>query len=241
MDEILFIFTTLFIIVAVQSIILFLIIFKTPAMTFLMANLLKRPVMYIMGKDHLGVFRHFRPSSGAATIAGVGVFKLTENSHTLEYKTKTPIYLAFRDMSATLLPEFPAIIQEVREKGMVINNIDDIENTIHKIKASILKPFDVKIQSFKTYRFHDLENMFPFNLDPSFIDSTVQCEISKGLKQVKNMPVVTTTVIIMIIVAAVAIFIIRMGFSDTISASECTNMVNAAKCSISNLTGGAFR
>jgi hypothetical protein len=241
MDEILFIFTSLFIIIGIETVLLFLIIFKTPAMTFLAANFLRRPIMYIMGKDHLGVFRHFRPQGGSASIPGVGVFKLTENSHTLEYKTKTPIYLSFRDLSATQLPEFPAIIQEVREKGVIINNIDDIERLIYQIKTNITKPFNVQIQSFKTYRFHDLENMFPFNLDPSFIDATVQCEISKGLKQVKNMPMITTSVIIMVMVAAVAIFIIRMGFTDTIAASECTNMVNAAKCTLSNLTGGAFK
>jgi hypothetical protein len=193
-----------------------------------------------MGKDHLGIYRHFKPQNGAATVPGVGVFKLTENSHTLEYKTKTPIYLAFRDLSATLLPEFPAIIQEVREKGIIINNINDIEHIIVSIKNRIRKPFDVQIESFKTYRFHDLENMFPFNLDPSFIDATVQCEISKGLKQIKNMPMITSTVIILIVVAAVAIFIIRMGFRDTMSTSECTNMVNAAKCTLSNVTGGRF-
>lgn len=237
MDQILFLFTCLFVIIGIETVILFLVIFKTPALTFLKANFLRRPVMYIMGKDHLGIFKVFRPQNGGAIIPGIGVFKLTENSHTLEYKTKTPIYLSFRDLSATLLPEFPAIIQEVREKGIIINNITDIESIIEKIKTNIKKPFDVKIESFKTYRFHDLENMFPFNLDPSFIDATVQCEISKGLKQIKNMPMITSTIFVLLIVAAVAIFIIRLAFKGTISPDECASMVNAAKCAVSNMTG----
>lgn len=193
--------------------------------------------MYIMGKDHLGVFKHFKPNKGSATIAGVGIFKMTENSHTLEYKTKTPIYLAFRDLGATLLPEFPAIIQEVRNKGKILNTIEDIEKLIADIKSGVEKPFNVPIESFKTYRFHDLENMFPFNLDPSFIDATVQYEISKGLKQLKAGPAITATIVILIVVAAVAIFIIRMGFKGCMDPGDCTSMVEAAKCSMPNITG----
>jgi hypothetical protein len=88
MNDIYIMFGVLFGIIGLETVLLFLVMFKTPAMTFLVANFLKRPVMYIMGKDHLGLFKHFKPQSGAAVIPGIGVFKLTENSHTLEYKTK---------------------------------------------------------------------------------------------------------------------------------------------------------
>lgn len=236
MTDIYIMFGVCFGIIGIETVLLFLIIFKTPAMTFLMANFLKRPVMYIMGKDHLGIFKHFKPNKGSATISGVGIFKLTENSHTLEYKTKTPIYLAFRDLGATLLPEFPAIIQEVRGQGKILNTIEDIEKLIVDIKGGFAKPFDVKTESFKTYRFHDLENMFPFNLDPSFIDATVQYEITKGLKQMKSAPMVMMTVVILIVVAAVAVFIIQMGFKGSIDPATCANMVEAAKCQMPNIT-----
>jgi hypothetical protein len=226
------IFGILFGIIGLETILLFFIVFKTPAMTFLMANIFKKPVMYIMGKDHLAMFKTFSPKNGAAIIRGIGVFHLTENSHTLEYKTKTPIYLAFRDLAATLLPEYPAIIQEAREKGVVLNTLDDVTEIIYKIKNALYKPFDVVVKPFKTYKFHDLQNMFPYNLDPTFIDATVQCEVTKGLKQLKMAPAITTSVIILLVVAAVAVFIIRMGFQGTMDAKDCEMIVAAAKCVI---------
>src|SRR6056297_589263 len=120
------IFIGLMAVIAIESIILILIMWKTPAMTFLKASMLKKPIMYIIGKDRMGIFKTFTAQSGSAKLGKDGLYNLTENSHTLEAGSKIPIYFAFRDLAATLLPEYPAIIQELREKGVVINNIEDV-------------------------------------------------------------------------------------------------------------------
>jgi len=231
MDDILAIFGILFGIVALETLMLVFIIWKTPAMKFLSASMTKSPLMYIIGKDRMGYFKTFKSANGAAKLGKDGLYHLTENSHTLEAGSKTPIYFAFRDLAATLLPEYPAIVQELREKGIVINNVEDINKYIKQIKAGIHEDLPVTVQPYKTYKFHDLENMFPNNLDPTFLDATVQSEVSRNLKMMKNGPMMMGGLVILIFVGALAIFIINRSFKGCIDPNECQAMVSAAKCS----------
>ena len=216
--------------IGVQSVLIIFIFWKTPALTFLGASLLKKPVLYIIGKDRLGKFKSFRPENGAGRLGKDGLFHLTENSHTLEVGSKTPIYFAFRDLAATLLPEYPAIIQELREQGIILNNIEDITDYVDQIKKGLKKDLPIEVKPYKTYKFHDLENLFPNNLDPTFIDATVQCEVSKGLKLMKVGPQILGGVVILILVASVATVIIQKAFKGCMSPQDCQTMVSAAKC-----------
>ena len=230
MDNLLVIFVVLLIVIAIETLALFFIAFKTPAITFLKAAMTKLPLMYIIGKDGLGHFRTFKSVGNTAKVGKDGLYNLTENSHTLEMSSKLPLFIAFRDLAATMVPEYPAIIQELREQGVVINNVEDINLYIHKIKQGVNEDLPINVKSYKTYKFHDLENMFPNNLDPTFIDATVQSEVAKHLKMVKNGPMMLGGVVILMIVAALAVYILRMSFGDTISSQDCAAMVNAAKC-----------
>lgn len=214
--------------IALETLMIVFIFWKTPAMTFLKASMFKQPLMYVIGKDHLGFFRTFKPQSGTAYIKGIGLFNLTENSHTLEGGSKIPLYFAFRDLAATLTPDYPAIIQEIREQGFLVNNLEDIEDYIMKIRAGTLANPKIEIKPYKTYKFHDLANMFPFNLDPTFIDSTVQCEVAKFIKTMKFGQLAIGTIVVMIIVGAIAIFILNMAFKGKIDTSACQNMIVAA-------------
>ena len=233
------IFIGLMVALSIESIILVLILWKTPAFTFLKASVLKKNVMYVIGKDRLSHFKTFKAENGSAKLGKEGIYNLTENSHTLEDGSKIPIYFAFRDLAATLLPEYPAIIQELREKGIVINNIEDVNNYIKDIKKGIKDDLPVQVHAYKTYKFHDLENMFPNNLDPTFIDATVQCEISKGLKLMKMTPALIGGGIMIIMVSAVAIFIINKAFSGSLSVEDCTAMIEAGKIGGQALINGS--
>jgi len=219
-------------VVAFETLILIFICWKTPALTFLKASLLKCPVMYIIGKDHMGSFRTFKPQHGAGYIRNVGLFHLTENSHTLESGAKIPIYFAFQDLAATLLPEYPAIIQEIREEGFKVTTLDDVSGYLNQIKKGMRSSFPIKVKPFKTYKFHDLANMFPYNLDPTFIDSTVQCEVSKFTKIMKMGPMAMMGIVTLLIVAAIAVFIIQRAFKGQVGAGDCAKMVAAAKCAV---------
>lgn len=225
-------------VISVLSIILVFILWKTPALVFLKASLFKTPMMYIIGKDHMGEFKTFRPKNGAGLIRRIGLFHLTENSHTLEAGAKIPIYFAFRDLAATLLPEYPAIVQEIREKGFLVNNLEDIEMYIKKIKAGTLENFPLSIEPYKTYKFHDLANMFPFNLDPTFIESTVQCEVAKFTRMMKMGPLAIGTIVVIVLVIALAVFIIQRAYKGNIGIAECATLCEAgsqiAKTAVSN-------
>jgi len=233
------IFIGMMVVIGLESIILFLIMFKTPAMIFLKASISKSPLMYIIGKDRMGYFKTFKSESGAAKLGKDGLYHLTESSHTLEAGSKIPIYFAFRDLAATLLPEYPAIIQEIRETGLVINNIEDVNDYIKKIKLGLAEDLPVQIHAYKTYKFHDLENMFPNNLDPTFIDATVQCEISKGLKLMKQMPTIIGGVVVLVMVSAIAVFIVQKAFKGQISIEECQAMIGSVKAAANVVTTAA--
>jgi hypothetical protein len=230
--DIMSIFVILMVVIAIQSILLILIMWKTPAFTFLKASLTKMNVLYVIGKDRLGFFKAFKAKNGAAILGKDGIFALTDNSSTLESGSKIPIYFAFRDLAATLFPEYPAIIQELREKGLVINNIEDVNGYIKKIKQGLVQDLPVTIHAYKTYKFHELENMFPNNLDPSFIDATVQCEISRGLKLMKMTPALVGGGIMILMVAAVAIFIINKAFSGNITVEDCQALVSSGQIAV---------
>ena len=242
MDDILIMMGGLFAVIGLQALILIFVFWRTPAMVFLKAALLKKPLMYIIGKDRMGTFKAFKSESGAAKVGKDGLFHLTENSHTLEAGSKTPIYFAFRDLAATLLPEYPAIIQEIRAQGIVINNIEDVNHYIDKIKKGVTPDLPVSVAAYKTYKFHDLENMFPNNLDPTFIDATVQCEVSKGLKLMKNGPMMLTGMIMLIMAVGVAVFIMQKAFSGkTLTVGECNSMIGAVKSAAPVLRNAAVQ
>lgn len=229
-QSILAIFTILFGVVAIETLCLVFIIWKTPALTFLKASMAKLPVMFIIGKDGLGKFTAFKPENGAAKVGKDGLYNLTEGSQVLELGSKIPMYFAFRDMAATLDPQYPAIIQEIREKGLAITNIEDIKRYQKMIRAGVASDFPIDVRSYKTYNFSDLENMFPNNLDPTFIDATVQCEVAKSLKILKAGPQIMMGVVTLLIVASVAVLIIQKAFKGAIDLNDCKVMVSAAKC-----------
>ena len=138
------------------------------------------------------------------------------------------MYLAFRDLAATMLPEYPAILQELRTDGVVVNNIEDVNDLIRLVKQGKMQDIPINVKSYKSYKFHDLENMYPNNLDPTFIDATIHYEISKGLKMAKAMPMVLGGVVMLIMVSAVAIFILNKAFKGSMDPGECQMMVSAA-------------
>lgn len=243
MDPMLITFGILFLVVAVQLVALIFVFIKTPAGVFLKASMLKQSVLYIMDKDKTAKFITFKSRNGAAIAGKDGVFGLTEDSATMERVSKVSLYFAFRDLAATMDPMYPAIIQELNEQGLAIDNFQDIEVLLDKIEQGLEENFPVKVRSFKTYKMHGLSNMFPFNADPSFVDATIQNEISEGLKMMKATPMFVGGVITLLMVSAVAVYILRLAFKGTITAEECQAMVSAAKCAVSSgaslITNGA--
>jgi len=223
------IFIILYSVICLETLMMVFLLWKTPAIPFLGAFLTKNPLIYLMGKDKLGEFRLLKRKHGSAVVRKVGIFNMTENSHTLEAKTKTPLYFAFRDFASTLQLDYPSILQELKERGYKLTNIDDVTNLIKSMKGSDMV-VDVNIKPFKTYKLHDLDNMFPYNLDPTFIDAQVQGELNKFSKLTRATPTIIGGLVVLILVVGLAVYIMQKSFKGCISPKECEGMVSAAKC-----------
>lgn len=235
MDTITQLFIILFSIIGIESLLLMFIILKTPAIPFIKSFLLKRPIMYLMGKDKTGKFIPFKIRHGSGIVKNEGIYNLTENSHTLEENTKTALYFGFKDFAATVTPEYPALLQEIREKGYKINHINDLTSLIERVKADIESNPILDVKPYKTYKLHELQNMFPYNLDPTFIEAQVQGELIKFMKMMKATPQIMMGLIVLIIAAGVTVFIIQRAFKGCISQGDCSAMVSAAKCSFNGI------
>lgn len=182
--------------------------FFTPALIFLKAKIKKQSLIYSVNRGQTG---KFLPASnkfqGIADVKGVGPFIITENSHTVEHKSKLSLYFAFGEFAATLPLEYATIVQKLRESGKKITNIEDLGELVgmkfnadkkvwessEKIDPNIPLPkgvisekekmelYNDEIKPYKTIQLHNLAYMFPFNITPALVESKIQHMI--GLKQ----------------------------------------------------------
>lgn len=116
-------------------IILFLIAFFTPALIFLKAKLSKSSVIYLVNRAQQGRFvvgKHY--AEGITEAKKVGPFIMTENSHTIELKSRTALFLAFGEFAATLPLKWVYVLNKLRERALKekkpITNVDDIAKKI---------------------------------------------------------------------------------------------------------------
>lgn len=194
-----YVFIGIFVVMGIFLFMLFLIGFFTPAMIFLKAKLKKAVLIYSVNRGGVGQFLIGTGKfQGIADVAKVGPFIITENSHTLEKKSKTPMYFAFGEFAATLPLNFAQLVQRLRKKGHKITNISDLSQLAGMVfdndkktwtmnedatdqQKQITKELEIDIRPYETIKIHDLANMFPFNITPALIESKTQHMI--GLKQ----------------------------------------------------------
>ena len=223
------IYIILFSALCIETLLLLFTFIKVP-MPFIISAFFKRDLLYCVGKEKKGRFRLFKKQFGSAVVRNVGVYELTENSHTLEITNRIPIFFAFEDFAATMKLEYPAIIQELRESGYKINRIEDLENLITAIKAGEREQIKIDIKAFKTYNLTDLENMYPLNISPTFVDTQVQGELNKFSKLMKATPFLVGSLVVLLIVAAIAVLIIERAYKGQIGADTCEKMIDAVRC-----------
>lgn len=113
------------------AVMLFFIIFWTPALTFLKAKWQRSSVIYEINRAQGGRFligKH--KSQGIAEVRKVGPFILSENSHTIEQKSRVALFFAFGEFAATLPMRWVYVLNKLRDKaiaeGEPITNVDNI-------------------------------------------------------------------------------------------------------------------
>lgn len=153
-----------------------LVAIKTPAFTFLKAWIKRVPIMLLFGKEQIFKIIAVKKSDIDSIMTKQGIYFKTQDSCLLEEKTKTPTFFSFSRVGATMPPTFPAIIQNIKEKGQNLHNFEDFKKVI------LDNNIEIDIQPFKTLRMHDVANMFPFNVDPAFVEEKISNEVKKNSK-----------------------------------------------------------
>jgi len=113
----------------------FLMIFWTPALIFLKAKIRKSSIIYLVNRAQGGRFlvgKH--TSEGIIDVRNVGPFIMTENSHTIEQKSRVGLFFAFGEFAATLPLKWVYVLNKIRQKaidkGTPITNIDDLAGKV---------------------------------------------------------------------------------------------------------------
>jgi hypothetical protein len=234
MNDVTLIFGILFGVVCLETLIILFMFWKIP-MVLIKAMFLRLPLMYLVGRENIGEFKTFKQEFGNAVVKKVGIFNMTENSHTIEKHSRIPIFFAFTDFAATMDLQYPAVIQELREKGYKISTIDDVTNLIDTVKSNLNKQIEVTVKPFKTYQIQNLENMYPLNVSPVFVDAQVQGELNRFNKLMRAAPMALMGVVVLLVAGSVAVLLIQKAFKGQMDTNDCQKMVAAAKCAASTV------
>lgn len=257
-----YVFISIFIIAALLLVILLLVGFFTPALIFLRAKLKKTSLIYSVNRGQMGKFMvASHKFQGIADVSGVGPYIITENSHTLETKSKIPFYFAFGEFASTLPLEFAMIVQHLRDQGKKVTNISDLaemagmmfdeKNKVWKSmprdnmseeQKKIVDEMKIAIEPYKTIRIHDLAYMFPFNITPALMESKTQHMIGLKMKMFNKLNMQYVLMFIMICMGVTLAAVIAFKFlksGDTTGASETRTIIERVVqvSGVQNLTG----
>lgn len=243
---------------AIFLLILFLVGFFTPAMIFLKAKFKKASLIYSVNRGQIGEFLIATGKfQGIADVKKVGPYIITENSHTLEKKSKIPFYFAFGEFASTLPLSFAALVQNLREDGRKITNVTDLaklaglefDNQTKVWKATNEKDLTEKqketineeIRPYQTIKLHDLAYMFPFNITPALVESKIQHMLGLKQQMFNKMTPQFVMMFIMILMGATLAAVIAFKFlqtGDTGTTETRTIIERVIEVSaIGNLTG----
>ena len=252
-----------YVIAALLLLILILVAFFTPAIIFLKAKFKKgASLIYSVNRGQMGQFliatgKH----QGIADVKKVGPFIITENSHTIESKSKTPFYFAFGEFASTLPLEYAKIIQHLRESGEKITNIEDLaeligmkfdeeqkkwvkpaEGEMSEKAKERRKDMDLKIEPYKTIKLHELAYMFPFNITPALMESRTQHMIGLKMSMFNKLNIQYVIMFIMILMGTTLAAVIAFKFiktGDTTGITETRTIIERVVQTVpaGNLTG----
>ena len=153
------------------------ILWKTPALEFLIASFTGKSVAYVTNRSQQGRFTTGKiDSGGMMDVRKVGPVLIAENSHTIERSSGRPLFFIFGEFASTLPIWWVEVINQVKakfsKKQENINNVSDLGDKIGR-------KFDEKngswidttkkstdddvmfIEPYKSIKLHDLANMFP--------------------------------------------------------------------------------
>ena len=257
-----YIFISIFVIAGLLLVMLLLVGFFTPALVFLKAKFKKASLVYSVNRGQIGKFLiASNKFQGIADCKGVGHYIITENSNTLESKSKTPFYFAFGEFAATLPLEFAQIIQYLRDKDKKVSNITDLaemagmkfnetkkswekipEDKLTEEQKQKIEDIEIAIQPYKTINLSNLAYMFPFNITPALMESKTQHMIGLKMSMFNKMNMQYVLMFIMILMGVTLASVIAFKFlksGDVQAAVGTTTIIEriVTTSGVQNLTG----
>ena len=257
-----YIFIAIFVIAALLLVMLLLVGFFTPALIFLKAKFKKASLVYSVDRGHVGKFLvASNKFQGIADCKGVGPYIITENSNTLESKSKTPFFFAFGEFAATLPLEFAQIVQYLRDTGKRVSNISDLaemaglkfnetskawekipEDKLTEEQKKKIDDIKVAIEPYKTINLSNLAYMFPFNITPALMESKTQHMIGLKMSMFNKMNMQYVLMFIMVLMGVTLAAVIAFKFlqsGDTTGTVETRTIIEriVTTSGVQNLTG----
>ena len=257
-----YIFISIFVIAAILLVLLLLVGFFTPSLIFLKAKFQKASLIYSVNRGQVGKFLiASNKYQGIADVKGVGPYIVTENSNTLESKSKTSFFFAFGEFAATLPLEFAQVVQYLRDQNKKVSNITDLaemagmefdnttkawvkipEDKLTEEQKKKIEEINIVIQPYKTINLSNLAYMFPFNITPALMESKTQHMIGLKMSMFNKMNMQYVLMFIMILMGVTLAAVIAFKFlqsGDTTGAVETRTVIEriVTTSGAGNLTG----
>jgi len=198
--------------------VLIVILMTTPAAVFLSAKLKRSPVMAVFNRGGFLGFRRGKDADGGIAETKGGVWSLTEKSGLREEKSGVMTYFAPAEFASTMPPDFPVTIHELKARGYKFDTCEEFQEVLKKVGVD-----ERVVVNGSTYKIHELGHIWPFNLNPAFVEAKIQYKIAERLKSFSMSPQTWMVVFVGLICAAIAYVIIRnaSGGHTTVDA-QCT-------------------
>lgn len=124
---------SLFLLVWMLCIILFIILLKTPALVFLVAMLSKKSVIVNPTDSKLLSFLLATPQGSLNHVKGKGYYIVDPDDVYIESRSKTPMSINYGKFAISINPKMAKVVEKLKSAG--IRNYNDLVNLIEDMKA----------------------------------------------------------------------------------------------------------
>jgi len=235
-------------------VLLIMVFASTPALQFLKAKVGKKPLLKINFPSGFCLFKAGSNQLGNSCVVNKhGVYTLVEGSQTYDKASGVSVYEVFTESSSTIPLEYVCMVQELREKGFVLRNFEDYSRIL-KLKSdetfrsseraskkdkeaqekfdilmAELDKMELYIKPFKSYKVHELSNMFPNDMNPAFVEEyaiTYETASTKKKKILNEMFIYVGVGVLVLVIAGYVAY--RLMSGDTAPAQITVQIAQEA-------------
>jgi hypothetical protein len=168
------IFLSLYSLVFFETIFIFYLIFKTPALKFMLAGLRHRIILIHPKENHYIDFVPAKQQSSLAYVKGRGYYLINPKHVYIEGTGKIPCAIVYGNYPINLTPEAAATAEELKKMG--INFYDELQDAVNKVKNDLWpKGKSIRIQLFgKSVDISETLSLFSTGERSDLIEAEIQ-------------------------------------------------------------------